>query len=115
MASYAIGSAQLTLHHQIPKGSGVKALVDVGLLLEKLTAEQTSVGEWVNIIGYISSTPPAPLKASSKRTMDVPAVHVQAIMLWSAGPLDIGRYETYLARTAGEDERGTKRLKSRKI
>ena len=109
-----MASAQLTLHHQFPKSSGVKALVDVRLLLEKLTAEQTSVGQWVNIIGYISSKPPTPVKASAKRKLDVPAVHVQAIMLWSAGHLDIGRYETCLARTVGEDELGTKRLESSK-
>ncbi|KUI58586.1 hypothetical protein VP1G_10959 [Cytospora mali] len=103
VTSYSMASAQLTLHHDFPKQSGVNALVDVRLLLERLTAEQTSVGQWVNIIGYISSAPSAPVKRSSNRRMEHPTVHVQALMLWSAGPLDIGRYETWLARTTGKD------------
>lgn len=104
-------SAQLTLQHDFPKGSSLQALVDVRLLLERLTAEQISVGEWVNIIGYISQTPAVQVKKSSKRRMEASAVYVQALMLWSAGPLDISRYETCLAGTAGKDKSETKHLK----
>lgn len=112
VTSYSMASAQLTLQHEFPKGSSIRALVDVRLLLEKLTAEQTSVGEWVNVIGYISTTPRAPVKKSSKRKMEASAVHVQALMLWSAGPLVISQYETLcLARTADKDGPETKRLK----
>lgn len=112
VTSYSIESAQLTLHHHFPKRSGIKALVDVRLLLERLTAEQTSAGEWVNVIGYISSAPPTPMTKSSKRKIEAPAVHIQALMLWSAGPLDIGRYETCLAGTVDKDGPETKRLKT---
>lgn len=95
-------SAHLTLQHGFPKGSSIKALVDVRLLLERLTAEQTSVGEWVNVIGYICPAPSAPMKKSSSRRTEASAVHIQALMLWSAGPLGISKYETLcLARTAG--------------
>lgn len=114
VTSYSIETAQLTLHHHFPKRSSTKALVDVRLLLEKLTAEQTSVGEWVNVIGYISSAPPVLTKKSSKKGSEASAVHVQALMLWSAGPLSISRYETCLAGAAGEDVPETKRLKSDK-
>lgn len=110
VTSYSIASAQLTLHHQFPKRSSTKALVDVRLLLERLTAEQTSVGEWVNVIGYISSAPPLLAKKSSKQGLEASAVHVQALMLWSAGPLNISRYETCLAGTASEDVPETRRL-----
>ncbi|ROW07583.1 hypothetical protein VPNG_06861 [Cytospora leucostoma] len=106
-----MASATLALSHQFPKSSNVEALVDVRLLLERLTAEQTSVGEWVNIIGYISSAPPALVKNSSKRKVEAPAIHVQALMLWSAGPLDISRYENYLGQTLSNDTPKAKHLK----
>lgn len=103
VTTYSMASATLTLSHKFPISSNVEALVDVRLLLERLTAEQISVGEWVNIIGYISSAPPAPVNNASKRKVEAPAVHVQALMLWSAGPLDISRYENHLRRTLGKD------------
>lgn len=74
------------------------------LLLEKLTAEQTSVGQWVNVIGYIASPSPGTVKQQSKRKTEVPSVEIQALMLWSAGPLDIGRYGKCLAAAADKDE-----------
>lgn len=111
VTSYSLESAQLSLHHHFPQKSGIKALVDVRLLLERLTAEQTSVGQWVNVIGYISSAPPAPVKKSSKSTAKTSAVHVQALMLWSAGPLDIGRYETCLTRDVRQGLTETERHK----
>lgn len=106
VTSYATVSGQLTLQHQFPKSSEVQALVDVRLLLEKLTAEHTAVGAWVNVIGYINSPPSASLNKSTKRKRDLSAVHVQALMLWSAGSLDIGRYETCLADLAAMSESG---------
>lgn len=97
VTSYSLISAQLTLYHKFPTTSEVKALVDVRLLLEKLTAEHTSVGQWVNIIGYVASPLSEPLGNHSKRQRESSVVHVQALMLWSAGPLDLGRYELCLA------------------
>ncbi|KAH8785028.1 CST complex subunit Ten1 [Diaporthe sp. PMI_573] len=96
VTSYATVSGQLTLQHQFPKSTEIQALVDVRLLLEKLTAGQTSVGEWVNVIGYINPPPPVSATLSTKRKRSLPTVHVQALMLWSAGSLDIGRYEICL-------------------
>lgn len=105
VASYSIASGQLTLHHKFPNTSEVKAVVDVRLLLERLTAEQTSVGEWVNIIGYIACAPSQSFaKQSDKRKRGAPTVHVQALMLWSSGPLNISRYEACLADVAHSDE-----------
>lgn len=104
VTSYSTASGQLTLHHNFPKPSEVKAVVDVRLLLEKLTAEQTSIGEWVNVIGYISCAPPRPPgKQPKKRNTEPPTVHVQALMLWSSGPLNVSRYEACLANVAHPD------------
>lgn len=88
-------------------------MVDVRLLLEKLTAEQTSVGQWVNIIGYVASPPRAHVKPQSKRKMEPSTIHVQALSLWSSGPLDIGRYERSLAGVVERREPQQKRHKSR--
>ncbi|KAJ0119159.1 hypothetical protein J7T55_013395 [Diaporthe amygdali] len=107
VTSYTTASGQLTLQHKFPKPTEVQALVDVRLLLEKLTAEQTSVGEWVNVIGYINSPPSASVKKPTKRKRGLPAVHVQALMLWSPGSLDIGRYEMCLASMPTKSEPGT--------
>jgi hypothetical protein len=66
----------------------VSALVDLQLVLEKIGHEQTRIGEWVNIIGYVSQQPPK-ISTSSQHI----EVHIQALLLWSAGPLDIQQYE----------------------
>ncbi|KAH6697214.1 CST complex subunit Ten1 [Plectosphaerella plurivora] len=85
--NYSTATACLTLTHGFPEGTEARALVDVTLLLENLTAEHTRVGEWVNITGYISS-PKSPLTDGH--------VPIQALLLWSAGPLDLQRYERSL-------------------
>ena len=90
------------------------ALVDVNLILETLEREDTQVGAWVNVMGYMEGV----LKeeeeereqregqgktrlAMERRTTagkgrSAVRVHVQAIMLWSAGGLKIGEYERIL-------------------
>ncbi|KAF0322568.1 telomere capping CST complex subunit domain-containing protein [Colletotrichum asianum] len=91
VTSYSMDSAVLTLHHESPKGSNVSALVDVNLLLGNLKSEQTRIGEWVNVVGYLT---PASLGTRAKGTTREPQhVAVQALMLWSAGPLNLQRYE----------------------
>lgn len=65
--------------------------VDARLVLEKLSIELTRVGEWVNVVGYVTAKPTPSKDACS----DVPSAHVQALLLWPAGPLDVQRYEKY--------------------
>jgi hypothetical protein len=67
--------------------------VDVSLILESLGEKQTRVGEWVNLIGYItqSSTQVKSLRATGE-------VAVQALLLWSAGPMNLQRYEQSLVK-----------------
>ncbi|KAK4242554.1 CST complex subunit Ten1 [Achaetomium macrosporum] len=91
--SYSPASGVLTLEHRLPEETcSVLALVDVNLILESLGSDQTRIGEWVNVIGYITDVPPlADGKDPSQRR---PTVHAQAILLWSAGPVDVRRYET---------------------
>lgn len=97
VTSYSIASAQLALQHHFPKTSEVTAVVDVRLLLEKIDAEQTAIGQWVNIIGYVAVSPTDPANKKLHSKMDASTVHVQALVLWPAGPLRIDRYEICLA------------------
>lgn len=73
------------------------ASVDVNLVLQSLKAEQTRVGEWVNVIGYVTST-------DSKKLGDTnPVVEVQATLLWPAGPLNLEKYEASVQALDGEE------------
>ncbi|OAA59082.1 Telomere length regulation/capping, TEN1 [Niveomyces insectorum RCEF 264] len=102
VTAYAVASGVLTLEHaypQPPATAGDRARVDVRLLVEQLGAEQVRVGEWVNVIGYVTAgAQKTAAQKSSGRNEDTTAdVPVQAILLWSAGPLDVQTYERRLA------------------
>ncbi|CAD6569148.1 MAG: hypothetical protein ASARMPREDX12_002225 [Alectoria sarmentosa] len=116
VARYAVSTGVLELEHASPLRPHMPtvALVDVNLILETLEREDTQVGAWVNVMGYMEGV----LKeeeeereqregqgktrlAMERRTTagkgrSAVRVHVQAIMLWSAGGLKIGEYERIL-------------------
>ncbi|EFX01158.1 hypothetical protein CMQ_6100 [Grosmannia clavigera kw1407] len=98
--SYAVAPGVLTLRHEYPQASRDRALVDVRLLLETLTANQVQVGEWVNVIGYVNRIVPAQSTKFPTREAKCKDVHVQALILWSTGPLDIQDYERCLGNWA---------------
>ncbi|QGI64408.1 hypothetical protein CEK26_008362 [Fusarium fujikuroi] len=75
-------------------GCNATAVVDVSLLLESLTAEQTRVGEFVNVIGYI--TEQKMTRDKKQPYQESKQVCVQAIVLWSTGPMDLQKYEKLL-------------------
>lgn len=88
----------LTLQHQYQpsttdasSASSVRARVNVDLVLERLTAEQMTVGAWVNVMGYVTGVH---TKARGSRSST--SVDVQALLLWSTGPLDVQAYERQL-------------------
>lgn len=97
VTAYSTHSAVLTLEHSFPKGSDISVLVDVQLLLSTMTSNQTRIGEWVNVVGYL--TPPPPGTRAKGTTREAPIATVQALMLWSAGPLNLQRYEASFAMT----------------
>ncbi|CCD49828.1 hypothetical protein ACHAO1_001983 [Botrytis cinerea] len=91
--SYNRSSAVLTLEHNFPVGNGIKASVNVQLLLNSLTHHETRVGEWINVVGYISDTDePQDIKTRKSGT----AITIQAIALWSSGPIQLDAYERSL-------------------
>ena len=105
VTKYDLSTGVLELQHAYPSAfdTTVIALVDVNLLLENLKREDIVVGAWVNIIGYVEETVN---KREKVRDLDgnmgqggisrVYLVKVQAIMLWSAGSINIGEYERAL-------------------
>lgn len=78
----------MTLEHNHPPGNKLQAMVDVQLLLDTLKSSDTRVGEWVNVIGYVGS-----VEASVSSEHRVP---VQALVLWTSGPLKLDGYEACL-------------------
>ena len=77
--------------HLYPRDTNVTALVDVNLLLETLTTDLTRVGEYVNVIGYITSRHEA--VGCEALNQKLARVSVQALVVWSTGPMDIQNYE----------------------
>lgn len=106
VTKYDLSTGVLELQHAYPSAfdKTVIALVDVNLLLENLKREDIVVGAWVNIVGYVEE---AMKKREKVRGLDgnmglgridrVDLVKVQAIMLWSAGSIKIGEYESALS------------------
>lgn len=91
VVSYSAHLASLTLEHNHPPGNELKAIVDIRLVLDKLLHEHTRIGEWLNIIGYVERPQSRNLAGVVGRT-----VNVQAIAVWSAGPLRLQAYEECL-------------------
>ncbi|KAI1749512.1 CST complex subunit Ten1 [Xylaria castorea] len=109
VTGYSNHHACVTLIHSYPKeNNDVEALVDVKLLLETLKSEQTDMGQWVHVIGYITSVNPAsPVAATGSRhpSRSKTATHVgvQALFLWIARGLDLGTYEKSMLVDANQD------------
>lgn len=106
VTAYSVESAVLRLEHCFPAASQpVAALVDVRLVMERIGPLETRIGEWVNVLGYVA---PMPADAKGKRAPNLRAseVPVQALLLWSAGPLNVHDYERrFVEREFQEDER----------
>ncbi|KAK8095802.1 uncharacterized protein PG998_002433 [Apiospora kogelbergensis] len=90
VTSYATASGILILEHSHSQDSHVKVHLDVKLLLQSLNREQTDVGQWVHVIGYISFIQRPSSKAPG---LNHSRVDVQALVLWKAEDLDLPSYE----------------------
>ena len=107
-------------YHPPPKAPTI-ALVDVNVILENLKREDTEVGAWINIVGYVKEVlrDGRIRQAQAQEQMGVVKregdrvregtravrVKVQAILLWSAGGVKIGEYEGILGeRLESENE-----------
>ena len=96
---------QHVLHHATRNCSSssqavVTAAVDVNILLETVKGTDIQLGEWVNVIGYVRNKREhcsIRNEGASQRGESVRMVHVQAVMLWSAGALKVEAYEQAVA------------------
>lgn len=87
------------LEHNYPPGNSLAADVDIRLLLNTIKSGETQIGEWVNVIGYIEKDQPG------KHTKTEPLrVLVQALVLWSTGPLKLQVYERSFDQQKPEGE-----------
>ena len=89
--------ATLTLEHNYPRGNSLKALVDVKLLVNTFKSNETRIGEWINVIGYVVSSQRTKVIDSA-----IPPVTIQALVLWSAGPVKLDSYERCLEQRSAE-------------
>ena len=88
----------------------VTACVDVNLVLENLKREDMQVGAWLNVVGYVEGVGKTESQGRSKDGVmnggqEVMRVKVKAVMLWSAGALDLGKYERALEGRLGAEGR----------
>lgn len=90
MTGYDKKSAILTLEHNFPVDNGIKASVNVQLLLNILKSHETRIGEWVNIVGYIVDKDG---QQGTKNRVPTTEISVQAIVLWSSGAIQLDAYE----------------------
>ena len=111
---YSISTGVLELQHvsQHSPARTIIALVDVNVILESLKREDTEVGAWVNVVGYVEEVlkdgkrqqgqeqgKAIPTKKNGDCAREGPRammVRVHAVMLWSAGAVKIGEYEKVL-------------------
>ena len=92
VSRYNTKSGQLTLQHNYPAGTSATVLVDVNLLLETLTSTDTQIGEWVNVMGYVTAAE----QKGQGQAIQAYVSCIQAILLWSAGAIKIDNYEKFL-------------------
>lgn len=88
VSRYNVKEACLLLQHDHPHGNSITASVDVTLVLQTLGVDQTRVGEWLNVVGYVHLKPD-----EQNLRSDPKVITVQALLVWSAGFLNVQAYE----------------------
>jgi len=89
-------SRPTTLHKRPQKNPNVVvAVVDITLLLDTLKTTDTQTGEWVNVVGYVN-----------ERFRDGSSVEVmvKALMVWSAGAINISEYEAVVEERKNSEQ-----------
>lgn len=91
VTGYSTKTASLTLEHNHPPGNTLGARVDVRLLVTTFKSNETRIGEWVTVVGYIEMN-----QARVHPKERTPYIGIQAIMLWSSIPFNLQSYESSL-------------------
>ncbi len=86
--------------HPVTNSTAPTAVVNIENILENINHELLQVGSWVNIMGYVR-TSPADAARRSKSSRDVPkpkeasqSTVVEATMIWSAGAIKLDKYKS---------------------
>ncbi|KAH6609628.1 hypothetical protein Trco_002974 [Trichoderma cornu-damae] len=90
--SYDTSTACLSLGHMYPPGTNETVFVNIQLILETLQPGLTQVGQWVNVVGYIMERTESDALKDKEPGKEASPVLIQALLMWSTGPLDIGRW-----------------------
>ncbi|KAF2092397.1 hypothetical protein NA57DRAFT_50421 [Rhizodiscina lignyota] len=99
---YDVKSGTLSLSHTYPKDipTPIMAFINVDHVLESVRSADLEVGAWINVVGYIIDSKEEKVlkksRKSSRRQQGTLSIRVQAIMLWSAGMLNVDAYEKAL-------------------
>lgn len=93
VTKYDKKTANLTLEHNYPVGNLIRAAVNINLVLATVKSHETQIGEWINVIGYVETDQQNLPKDCKETNCEIP---VQALVLWSSGPLNLERYESSL-------------------
>ena len=100
--SYDVSAGNLVLEHAYPSDlvKRPQVTVDVRLIVESLKPHLLQVGSWLNVIGYTRKFELTRKRKGDDRDNPMPAskVHLQAVLLWSAGPIRLAEYEHVLSR-----------------
>ena len=99
VTNYSTKTATLTLEHNHPPGNAFKAQVDVKLLITTLKSNETHIGEWVNVMGYITGGQKEKVNGEEKIQ-----ISVQALVLWSTGPFSLVGYEKSFDEKAADEQ-----------
>ncbi|KAJ5948595.1 hypothetical protein N7454_001902 [Penicillium verhagenii] len=121
---YDVAVGHLVLEHNYPRTKEEPSMVsvDINAVLETLTAEDLSVGTWLNVLGYVrESTTPEPSFSSSQMDSQLsfsqPAtrtsnskvasrpVYIEAVMVYRAGAIALGEYERILQHVQDVESR----------
>ncbi|CZR59759.1 uncharacterized protein PAC_09653 [Phialocephala subalpina] len=98
VTKYSTKTAVLTLEHNHPPGNMLQAQVDVNLLVTTMKSHETQIGEWVNVMGYVT-----PQQSNTQAGQERLTVNIQAIVLWSSASFNLQAYEKSLDhRSNGE-------------
>ena len=103
MSGYDEATGVIHLEHKsaFEVARAIAAKTDMNAVLGTAANSCFEVGSWINVIGYIRDS------VSGKRTKqnvgtDISPSHVevnvQAVLVWSAGSIQISRYEEILQR-----------------
>ncbi|KAF7159800.1 hypothetical protein CNMCM5623_005189 [Aspergillus felis] len=112
--TYHIPSGHLILEHDYPRrrfsaNAGLEpasVAVDVNAVLEAVTAEELRVGAWVNVVGYVRSWGPDCHDHDILRKLRMSSpVYVEAVIVFSAGVVELGEYERVLREALEVDRR----------